>query len=1712
MEEAVVHTTRPRRTRRRVLLAVVALLLVVLIGGVLYVMSDAGRTSIARYALGMIPLSDGYTLSVADTDGRLPSDLIVRDLVLSGPEGRALLHADSVALGIRVLPLLKRRVQLTHIRASDLTAEMNQDAGGSWDLIGAFPIDTASTGLSIRIGEALIHRAHVSARYFTAPTARDSILIAGPINISAHDIRMVDEYGGRVDSLDAPFTPAGLSTEARLTASASFFDQRLQLRHARLTSDRSAFDARGELSLDDATADLQATAAPLAFADLAPFLSSVDPRASVSGTVAVQRDSTAPQTWTASGDLDFGSAGRANLRGQWGRGDTLRYVLQADLTSLAPYVFLQSAFTSADKLTGTIGVNLSGPSNASLDGVANLTLTESALPSYDLGSTTLRATFSDGHADVNGRAEYAGSPVQVAGRITPFAQEPTYSLVASSDRLVIPSVRATLNGSVSVEGRGFIDAALVARPLLAQSRIGDLVIERAEGTVSYESGSGGMRGAGGTVSSGAGGTISGDIVGTATSGGFQIAADYAIADSRWVVRDAILRNLDVGALYGSPGTTVVSAHGRGSGVGMADGRFAISLDSVAAPGVSIGAGRISGTLDSGGVSLVDTMAINGGNLTANVRYVWPNERGLQRVRISDAQLDGIDVSTLPGAEMQTGLLTANVSGDFSFVDLASLNGTAEIVIDSSIINAVAVNRGQALAEFDAGNMRFQLEAATTAGSLTGSGTGQPFADPMQVNVTRLALSGVNIGAVASSSQIQTDLNGIASVQYVGGAQPNLDAALTMAPSRLNGQERVEGLIRARSSGDSINASWQLTWPRDGRTTGRIAATPDSLGTLGLSDLYARIEHVDVSAFWPSASTPTVFDTTRSDITLTARFDGRAASFDDLTGRLVVDSLAGTIADNAIRQGSLVAVAGGGRVDVEELVFATDAGNITGSGPLALGASGGESAFYLEIAADDLSLLGDLIPRTKRITGIGNVTASVVGPATATTVIVDGALGAIQYGENRASTIEVSGEALLDELRTVRGLDGSVRVANLLVGTAGFRDTRLTAAMADSLVEFDLTSEIDGRRDARISGTIDPRPDRREVRILGVNVRLDRDQWALLQPSTVSYGDAFRIRNLLLFTADQQIAVDGVIDLDGDQSLILTVEDFRIGSVADLLGYRGLDGTMNGYLDLEGPSYAPTMRGDLNVDLESYDKRVGDLELALAYDSLRLDVDGLLHHDQGGSMTFNGLLPVDLRLAQTRGPTQTGVRVAARQTEPDSDVDLTIVADSFSVGWILPFLDPAVYSRLDGIVNGQMNMQGTFAEPLMSGQARLTDGTVGLPLFGIDVTKASGNLLFEERNILIDNLTGQSGRGRMTAIGSIELTDLSLGQFDISIDLENFLAVDNADYRATTAGDLLIYGTTRQPVVSGYLRLESLDLYYKGAIEEFEPVTLTESDLRQVELVFGRRITASDTTTYDFYTALEIDINLEMTRDSWLRSYQNPRMDVPFYGSLDVLKQPAGEIEAFGTIDIVQDRGRIVELGRRFDIKSGTITYNGPIANPRIDLEAQYKVRQRGASGETGEDIIVSLLARGTLEDLDVTLSSEPAMETTDILSYVLVGRPARESLQFGGSEESLAADIALSQAAGFLEGLAGEELGLDVVRIEYEGTEVKLTAGKYLRSGIYVAISQPIVLNSEATQSASGSGTERELLLEVEIMRGLLARLQQQGTIFGINLFWQYAY
>jgi translocation and assembly module TamB len=212
---------------------------------------------------------------------------------------------------------------------------------------------------------------------------------------------------------------------------------------------------------------------------------------------------------------------------------------------------------------------------------------------------------------------------------------------------------------------------------------------------------------------------------------------------------------------------------------------------------------------------------------------------------------------------------------------------------------------------------------------------------------------------------------------------------------------------------------------------------------------------------------------------------------------------------------------------------------------------------------------------------------------------------------------------------------------------------------------------------------------------------------------------------------------------------------------------------------------------------------------------------------------------------------------------------------------------------------------------------------------------------------------------------------------------------------------------------------------------------------------------------------------------------------------------------FGSIEVVTGRSTLRQFGQEFEITEGALTFNGDPFTPYLALTAVYEQRARGAQGT---EVRITLGLEGRPPDLTPTLSSEPPMETRNILSYLATGRPADELLSGSGEENgNLATQVALGQASNFVENLAASELGLDVVRVQLRtsGTSY-LTVGRYITPRFFMSLEQPVTTSN--LNSLQTSQYLPDLTLEYQLTNTLLLRTLNNQQSFQINLLFEYAY
>ena len=533
----------------------------------------------------------------------------------------------------------------------------------------------------------------------------------------------------------------------------------------------------------------------------------------------------------------------------------------------------------------------------------------------------------------------------------------------------------------------------------------------------------------------------------------------------------------------------------------------------------------------------------------------------------------------------------------------------------------------------------------------------------------------------------------------------------------------------------------------------------------------------------------------------------------------------------------------------------------------------------------------------------------------------------------------------------------------------------------------------------------------DIELAELALELDDVVWTLDRPSQLRWEDRAVEMTLLRLSrpvvegdreglAEVYMEAEGLLALDGESQFRIEAGGADIHRLASILQ---MDDAPRGSLDLDvsihGPSDAPVMNGLFVLT----DFRTGETVLSRvegtfdysdqsAYTELVADMDGRR------LLAAEGRFPVDLSFRQVE------------DRFPDRSVDATLRLDSLPAASALAFLE--VLEGVEGILDGEIVLQGTTRELRPSGRVTLRSGAFSVPEQGLRLTQVAGTLdLREDRTLEVD--AQARARGEAQVQGTISLAELTDPGFDLRVTASNFQAVDRRDLTARVGGEVTLTGSFTRPRIGGRLRVEQGVIFVEEFARTAEVVDLTDPaffDVVDTTLVAARP--ALEAAQNPFLQNLRIDdVDVVIPRDFWLRSRE---MNVEMGGELIVtFDRPSREVLLVGTLNAI--RGAYSAFGRQFQVRAGTVEFVGtPGIDPALDIQAVHRLRREG-----GEPLDIQANVGGTLTNLRVDLASEaqPPIAESDLVSYLIFGRP---SYALASGETSI------------LEGAAGAGVGVGV--------------------------------------------------------------------------------
>ena len=372
-----------------------------------------------------------------------------------------------------------------------------------------------------------------------------------------------------------------------------------------------------------------------------------------------------------------------------------------------------------------------------------------------------------------------------------------------------------------------------------------------------------------------------------------------------------------------------------------------------------------------------------------------------------------------------------------------------------------------------------------------------------------------------------------------------------------------------------------------------------------------------------------------------------------------------------------------------------------------------------------------------------------------------------------------------------------------------------------------------------------------------------------------------------------------------------------------------------------------------------------------------------------------------------------------------------------------------------------NWRGTIQADQLSLQSQLDgvdlkDGRLRAQLKGsrIDLTE----IFFQGGEGSSTRIVGQSGNltsapksgGTLNGSGFIEY-DPSAHESSSGLRMDLRAVADHLQVLVRADRQLSISGTLQAALNQGQFKLDGdLTVDRAAIILADDSAPTLGSDVRITSA--ATRAAAQAKATKEAAAAgsvtaskpLLLNVKLNLGEDFALQGYG---ITTRLGGALTVTQGPriTGEIYTI--------HGRYRAWGQLLDVEKGTIRFNGPYANPAIDIVA---IRPN-------IDVRAGIKVTGSVNNPRVTLFSEPDMSDAEKLSWIIMGRGASG----GGAEAALLQQAALALlSGGGNSGNFASQLGFDEIGFRGPSDDgeqaAALTIGKRLSKDLYLTYEQSL--------------------------------------------------
>lgn len=529
---------------------------------------------------------------------------------------------------------------------------------------------------------------------------------------------------------------------------------------------------------------------------------------------------------------------------------------------------------------------------------------------------------------------------------------------------------------------------------------------------------------------------------------------------------------------------------------------------------------------------------------------------------------------------------------------------------------------------------------------------------------------------------------------------------------------------------------------------------------------------------------------------------------------------------------------------------------------------------------------------------------------------------------------------------------------------GLENVVLMSNFSNDVATFTLywdDDDADDHNKAKIKSTFVPHPDSGGLmNIQSEEFVLNDTVWTLNPDCSIDFQKHnTKIDNLELYTDSQKISIHGVYPNRDADTLFAEFHNVDISDFDFVTrGYDiDLDGVLVGTLGISGMKENLSFSSDLELDgFYVNGQEVGDVVASAKWyepsESVFVNMEIYSNSFGKGQHESVGLI---------------GFYYPKKKRD---NLKFDMFLDEFKLNTVSPFIT-SVTNRMGGYANGNLNIRGSVNEPVILGDIKLRHASCNVNYLNTYYT-INDDIKLEHDKIVFNNVVVKDTIGNSATVnGAIRHKHLKDFNFDLTIDCDNFLALNIPDYQAKG-----FYGTA---VADGTVTIN-------GPVND---VKMTINALTKDGTVIDIPLSGSTSVDNDFIVFVKKNVEADTLVETYVpevkKEDKNFTMDLSVEANSDAvvnifLPQNMGSINARGNgnINIGLDSD-IFELKGDYVITSGTFNFTLEMVKRKFTLRRGGTLRWTGDPTDADIDIVGVYRTKSSLTSLGTSVVDSTAL-------------------------------------------------------------------------------------------------------------------------------------